>query len=352
MPASEARLTSGSRGAGLLWACAAVLALWLAAALLALPTPPGTPVVLPADDRTAASTGESAAAGAVQPATSVREIARSPLYLDADVDRALQARWQHSSLRGSAVDGELSFDAQGRLRWTPDLLRRFEYYLGLLGEFSEDALLRLAVLHTEQAHGSSTAAEFLAAFQHYLGYRRAAAALDGLQAPLDRLARLQALRRQWFGADAETLFGEDEAHDQRALARLATGVDEASEAALTLLPPAERAALIEARSGVLAEEQSQQFERLGIDAAQREAEREALWGAEAAARLQALDASRAEWEQRLRDYAQRRQRLLTEPGLSSQQRTQALDALLSGSFSDSERRRVLSLQDVGLLPTP
>lgn len=352
MPASEARLSLGVRGAGLLWACAAVLALWLAAVLLALPKSPGASAATVSASGAEATASERSAGAASQSSNAAREIARSPLYLDAEIDTALQARWQRSSLRGTAVDGELSFDAHGRLRWTPDLLRRFEYYLGLLGEFSEDALLRLAVLHTEQAHGSSTAAEFLAAFQHYLGYRRAAAALDGLQAPLDRLARLQALRRQWFGADAEALFGEGEAYDQRALARLADGVDEASDAALTLLPPAERAALIEARSGMLAEEQSQQFERLGIDAAQRQAEREALWGAEAAARLQALDASRAAWEQRLRDYAQRRQRLLTEPGLSSSQRAQALDALLSGSFSDSERRRVLSLQDVGLLPTP
>src|SRR5690606_18337528 len=129
---------------------------------------------------------------------------------------ALESRWRRSSLRGASLDGEIEFDASGRLRWSAGLLRRFEHYLALLGEFSTAELGTLAHAHALREGDPGRAAQVRAAFEHYLGYRQAAGGLDGSLSASERLGALQALRRHWFGDDAQALFGEQADYDARA----------------------------------------------------------------------------------------------------------------------------------------
>jgi lipase chaperone LimK len=296
------------------------------------------------------------AAVAPAPATAAAPIQfDSEAHLDASL-QALRVRWQRSSLRGSSVDGAIAFDANGRLRMTPDLRRRFEYYLALLGEFSVAELTRLLLEDVRASHGDAAMAAVQVAFERYLGLRQASSGLAQGLSLEERQQALQELRRQWFGAEAEALFADEVSHDAYALERLRLArlpPEQASEALAALeelRAPAQRQAERQARTALLAEEQTRQFETLGLDAAARAAEREALWGAEAAARLQALDRERAAWDQRLRDYAAQRARVLSHPGLDAAARERALRELIETRFEGPERIRVLSLQEAGLLP--
>jgi lipase chaperone LimK len=305
----------------------------------------------------APSTEQIAAAGPMRPAAG--SLAIDPAHLQAETTQlqTLRGRWQRSSLRGSSIDGEVAFDERGRLRMTPDLRRRFEYYLALLGEFSVADLKRLLLEDVREAHGEAAMAAVQAAFERYLGLRQAS---TGIAAGLDieqRHAALQALRRQWFGADADSLFADEIAHDAYTLERLRLAqlpqplAEQAQNALRALRPARVNAEEDLAHSGLLADEQTRQFEAMQLDPSTRSTEREALWGALAAARLEALDRERAAWEQRLRDYAIQRARVSADHSLDPSARERALRDLINARFEGPERVRVLSLQDAGLLPT-
>ena len=83
--------------------------------------------------------------------------------------------------------------------------------------------------------------------------------------------------------------------------------------------------------------------------AQRAAEREALWGKEAAARLGQLDHERARWNERIEQYLLARSRIDANSALSPNARAQALAALRAQQFNAAEQRRVASLEAIGQL---
>lgn len=304
-------------------------------------------------------TEQVAAAAPVRAAALLPGVEGSEPSVEAPGDaglQALRARWQRSSLRGSSIDGLIAFDARGNLRMTPDLRRRFEYYLALLGEFSLADLKRLLLEDVRAEQGDAAMAAVQAAFERYIGLRQASTGIAPGLDPEQRLAALQALRRHWFGANADALFADEIAHDAYTLERLRLArlahpqADEAQAALRSMRPAALNAAEDLAHSGVLAEEQTRQFEALQLDQAARSAEREALWGAQAAARLAELDRQRADWERRLLDYAQRRQLLLADQDLAEDERRRRLQALMRANFQGPERVRVESLAAAGLLP--
>ena len=333
-----------------------IAALWVLAAMTWLPAPrvSASPQTQPA--RIADSLAPPASD--VASTTAAAEPAAVPAHASALKLSAVDSRLQRSSLRGAAADGEIRFNAQGQLQLDRALLRRFEHYLALIGEFSLEELgllLREASLHE---HGEAATAQLMDAWQRYLGLRQASASLTTGLGLADRFAHLQALRQAWFGDAAKQLFGEEADYDAYTLQRMALqNLDgERREAALSELaaarPPAEQQAQREASAAQLAEEQTRQFDALGLDTAARNAEREALWGVEAAARLQALDAERAQWQQRLQRYAAERAALLQRGQLSASEREAALVELLRRNFDGPERHRVESLQLAGLLPSP
>lgn len=265
---------------------------------------------------------------------------------------ALQARLAHSSLRGSEPDGELSFDALGRVQADAGLRRLFDHALSLLGEFSLDEIRLLLGHWIAQQHGDTAARESLALFDRYLALKRAE---EGLAATADlqqRLQHLASLRRDFFGEQAEAMFGSEEAYTAHTLERLAllrdTQLDEHSRsAALAELEaerdPGERRAEALAQSPAMLAEHESQLQALQADPEQRFAERSALWGEDAAQRLAELDVAEAEWARRLTDFRRDHARLLRNPALSEAQRNQALDSLLASRFSEAERRRVIAL---------
>jgi lipase chaperone LimK len=268
----------------------------------------------------------------------------------------LLVRWQASSQRGSDADGEIGFDPWGRIRVDAGLRRLFDYALTLQGEFSV-AEIRVLLEHwVEARHGGSTAAQALVAFDRYVALKHAESSLALITDPGERLTALQVLRRQHFGAEAEALFGDEEAYARYTLERLALLQSEALSAAqrteqLAALDasrdPGQRAAEALAQAPVVIAEHESQLAALGADAAQRHQERSALWGEEAAIRLAALDAQEADWTRRLAAFVAARDQILADPLRDAAARDQALTALLGAQFTEAERRRVQSLLRMG-----
>ncbi len=313
-------------------------------------SPPASPTALmapaPATSSESVPGSDDAVAAAQLPAT--------------DPDTSLLQRWQQSSLRGAEVDGGVRLDAAGHLQVDLDLRRLFEHFLSLSGEFSDGEIRRLLQLHVVDAHGAAVADEVITMFDRYLGMRNAAAALPPETDIAARFEALRQLRREWLGnAAAEAMFGADEAHTAYTLERMAVLEDpelRAEERAIRLAeldesrPQAAQEGQQSALSALLAEEQTRQLDALGIDDAERHAERSALWGEDAADRLATLDQERAQWDRRLADYVRQRDQLANDARLDTTARAAAIEALRRRSFADNERVRVESLEAVSAMP--
>lgn len=342
-PAAPASATARAATRRLALASSAVLGLWVLGAVLMLPQRQVEPAPHPAAEARHAS--EAAAAPASAPALGdpVPSSAGEPIASPTEDARAhgLDAL-ARTSLRGSEVDGELRLGADGRLLRDAGLVRFFEFHLALLGELDLAAIRRLVAAHASQRLGAEAVDSVLAAFDRYVAFRQALAALPPAARLQDTLAARRALERQWFDEAAEAMFGEARDYDARTLERLeAAARNPRTRDAWGALPAAER----EARSAALAEEQTRQFDALALSAEQRRAERTALWGAQAAARLDALDAERAAWESRLAAYARERERLLAVGGTAPAD----VEALRQRWFDPRERLRIEALERAGAL---
>ena len=281
-----------------------------------------------------------------------------PDVVATDLD-TLRARYARSSLRGTAPDGDVGLDAQGRLRLDAGLVRRFEHYLSLIGEFEIREIRRLLQADLSDEFGAAVAGAALTAFDRYVGLRQALAETELSSDLARRLEQLHRLRRDWFGPDAEAMFGAEEAEVRYTLARrdiASDGTLEADERQRRLAEldagraPFEREAQRDATSALLADEQSRQFEHLGTDPETRREERAALWGEDAADRLAALDLERSDWDRRLLDYVRQRDRVLADPTLDAAARERSLAALRQRSFDLSEQARIEALEAIDALP--
>ncbi len=276
------------------------LAAWLApGAEPAQATPAPAPAVAPA-------AAGPARAGAAAEHHVLEAVAATPT-------EELQAfgRWmaEHSALRGTALDGGWGLDAQGQVRPSLALRRRFDHLLQLQGQAPLPKLSAWLAQQARQELSEADVQQVMSVWQAYLGLLASAGPVprpgDGpaLAAALDTEAQR---RRAWLGlAWAEAFFGEDEAAWRQ---RQAQG-------------PAPAEPLID-RS------------RLSPEAAQRLADAEA---------------EQARWTRRLAQARAELQRLRQAPELSEPQRDEAIDRLLDERFAPGgERLRARAL--LGLPP--
>ncbi len=261
-----------------------------------------------------------------------------------------------TSLRGSAADGEVRFAPDGSLVLDLALRRYFDYHLSLIGE-RDPAQIRALLRDSLSARFAPAQVErVLAHFDRYVAYLQAVsqAGIAALQHPAERLAAAQRLRREMLGeAMAAAFFAEEDARAAYALRRFEIARDPAlnAEQKRAKLEALARESGDSARTAAmlpeLAAEHDAGLVQSERSAAERRAEREALWGAGAAQRLAALDAQRADWDARVRAYLAARAKLDADPRLSPAARAQAVQALRGRWFDANEQRRIASLEAVG-----
>ncbi len=268
------------------------------------------------------------------------------------------------SLRGSDVDGALEVGPDGHFRPTRAALVFFDYFLAAGGEESEAALRARIEAEIARRLPPAAAAEARAFLERYLGYREAARELaESDPGPVDlerRLQRLRELRRAWFGPElADTLFGQEEDVAEVALERRRVEEDPSLspderarqlEALEAKLPESERAARAQAVAPLQVEQQVEALRSGGGSEADVWAVRARAFGAEAADRLAALDAERADFARRLADYRAARDAVQADPSLSPEERAQAVERLRAERFPPDELAHVRALD--GLAPTP
>lgn len=271
---------------------------------------------------------------------------------------ATQFSMETSSLRDTEIDGGVTLDANGKVVIDLGMRRLFDYYLSLVGERDIIQIRQLLKDHLLAEYSQANAGQVLLHFDRYTDYLKALTELNigSLANPEARLAQVSALRKKMLGdAMALAFFAEEEALAALTLKRMAIANDktlsgsEKDKLLAELDHSANYSARTEADTAALIMEQTRQLDALQLSEAQRNAEREALWGKEAAARLARLDQQRAQWDARIEQYLQARSRIDANRGLSDVARAQAIANLRAQQFNDAEQRRIASLEAIGQL---
>ena len=265
-----------------------------------------------------------------------------------------------ASLEGTEPDGAITADAAGHLVIDLELRRLFDHFLAATGE-EPIAVIRARIIAVLRARlPAAAAAEAIALLDRYLGYRNAARGLTAPASPAAGLAQIHDLRVTWLSAAvAKALFGSEEASIYAALARRDIAADPAlseAERARRLAaleaarPTADRAARAAATAPLDEMNREAAMRAAGASDDQLSAARTAALGAEAAARLAALDRAHAAWDARLGRYRAERAALQADGALDDAERSRRIAALQARSFSAAEQLRVAALDRLAADP--
>ena len=263
-----------------------------------------------------------------------------------------------SSLRGTEIDGEVTLDGNGRVVLDIGLRRLFDYYLSLVGERDIVQIRTMLKAHLLTRYSSANADSVLLYFDRYSDYLNALTDLQigNIAKPEDRLQKVTELRKKILGAEmALAFFSEEEALASLTLKRMAIAenknlsADEKARLLAELDASQNYSDRTQADTAALVTEQTRQLDALKLSDAERNAEREALWGKEASGRLAQLDRERAQWDARVEQYLLERNRIDANRGLSVAARAQAIADLRARQFNDAEQRRIASLEAIGQL---
>lgn len=268
------------------------------------------------------------------------------------------------SLQGTEVDGSVQADANGHLRPDRSVRNLFDYFLALVGEEPLSRVRQRIVAYLRSHLPATAASEAENLLDRYLAYEQARGhqgqgQADGapptmsLEAVAQRMAQLTALRQQYFSAAERTaFFGDEEAQDSYTLGRLTVLQDQSLGAVdkaqrlrqlADALPP-------EMRASLSAQDTYQDLSALTADwkahggtAQALHDARVQLVGADATARLEALDQQRAQWAQRVQAFEQQKAAVMADASLSASQRDEAIARLRDSAFTPQERLRLDAL---------
>ncbi|MFI8610882.1 lipase secretion chaperone [Pseudomonas sp. NPDC077649] len=261
-----------------------------------------------------------------------------------------------ASFVGTEVDGRFRVDAAGNLIVSEDIRRIFDYFLASLGEENLDASVARLRGYIDGQLQEPARARAQALLDQYLAYKRELVLLErdlpqlaSLDAMRQREAAVQALRARLFDSEShQAFFAREEGYNRFTLERLAIRQDAGlSDEEKGLAVDRLRASLPEELQDMvlpqLQQELRQHTARLqaeGASAAQIRQLRQQLVGAEATARLEALDSQRQGWQKRLDEYLAAKAHIQANEGLSSGDKRAAIEALAAERFDERERLRL------------
>jgi lipase chaperone LimK len=275
---------------------------------------------------------------------------------DTASSKARPALQMPPSLRGTEVDGIFRVDAAGHLIITEDLRRIFDYFLSSIGEESVQQSVERLRSYIRNQLEEPAEGQALTILEQYLQYKRELIALErdlpqlpDLNLLLRRDSEVKALRARVFSPEVHRVFfGLEERQSEFSLQRLGILHDGS-------LSDAQKATQIDSLRDALPEElqdhvfsqmqvelrqRTEQLRAQGASAEQIRSLRQQTVGAAATQRLEDLDSRRSEWQQRLADYRQARQKIDDNPGLSDQDKAAAGAQLAEERFNPQERLRL------------
>ncbi|HET8729487.1 MAG TPA: lipase secretion chaperone [Moraxellaceae bacterium] len=268
------------------------------------------------------------------------------------------------SLAGTEVDGSFEVDATGHLRINKGIRQTFDYFLSAVGEESISTIMARIRAYIRNRLKEPAASEAEAILAGYAAYKQALDALPRMPSQADgglnldaiqrQMTQVQSLRAQYLDPEVvRAFFGDEDAYDLYTVNRLQvlqskelTDKQRAQQLALLQqqLPPAMQQSLKVADSVQDLNALTEIWKKRGGTAQELRDIREALVGADAADRLEALDSENTDWERRMKDWLSQRDALLATTGLSESDRQAQIAQLRSKLFSAEELLRVQALE--------
>ena len=260
------------------------------------------------------------------------------------------------SFAGTAVDGQFRLDDAGNLLISMDIRRIFDYFLSAYGEERIQTSIARLQAYIRGQLDEPAEGQALALLEQYLDYKRQLIQLEkdlpqmaSLEAMRQREQAVQNLRASIFSPEAhQAFFAQEEAYNQFTLQRLAIRHDqslneqqkaEAMDRLRATLPEDMQEMLVPQLQAEL-RQQTAALQAQGAAPEQIRQLRLQLVGAEATARLEALDQRRQQWQQRLDAYRQEKARIEANSGLSEEDRQAAIASLAEERFDERERLRL------------
>ena len=260
------------------------------------------------------------------------------------------------SFAGTAVDGQFRLDDAGNLLISMDIRRIFDYFLSAYGEERIQTSIARLQAYIRSQLDEPAEGQALALLEQYLDYKRQLIQLEkdlpqmaSLEAMRQREQAVQNLRASIFSPEAhQAFFAQEEAYNQFTLQRLAIRHDqalneqqkaEAMDRLRATLPEDMQEMLVPQLQAEL-RQQTAALQAQGAAPEQIRQLRLQLVGAEATARLEALDQRRQQWQQRLDAYRQEKARIEANSGLSEEDRQAAIASLAEERFDERERLRL------------
>lgn len=272
------------------------------------------------------------------------------------------------SLAGTEVSCAVETTADGHLLISIGLRHCFDYFLSAVGEESLQSLtarIRAQLRHRLREPALGEAEQVLEGYLAYLlGVadieKRLVAPQPGridLESIRQQREQILALRAQHLSPEViAVFFGDDDAYDGYALARLELMQDKGlspQERARQLaeleqqLPEAIRASLEVTSRYLDLRKLTDDWQQRSGSAEELRQIRTSLVGEEATARLEALDQENTAWDERMSAWYEQRAALLSNVGLSQEDRERQLDELRKRRFgNEAERRRVEALERI------
>lgn len=260
------------------------------------------------------------------------------------------------SFAGTEVDGQFRLDDAGNLLISMDIRRIFDYFLSAYGEERIQTSIARLQAYIRSQLDEPAEGQALALLEQYLDYKRQLIQLEkdlpqmaSLEAMRQREQAVQNLRASIFSPEAhQAFFAQEEAYNQFTLQRLAIRHDpalneqqkaEAMDRLRATLPEDMQEMLVPQLQAEL-RQQTAALQAQGAAPEQIRQLRLQLVGAEATARLEALDQRRQQWQQRLDAYRQEKARIEANSGLSEEDRQAAIASLAEERFDERERLRL------------
>jgi lipase chaperone LimK len=256
------------------------------------------------------------------------------------------------SMAGTRPDGRLQ-SGDDNLRIDAELRHLFDYYLSALGEAELPAIRAGIEQELSRRLKPASAAEARRLLGQYLAYKRALAEAEGAQgsaahgdslasAARSRLLAMQSLRKRFFSpAESAGLFGDTDARDQDAIARLEIAADKA------LTPAQRQERLAEADRHLPPELREERDAPMRVLKLEEQVESARAGGAseddifrlrasaidtQAASRLAQLDLEQKEWLRRIAAYRSASANLPGNPA--------AIQQLRDSLFTPGEQKRL------------
>lgn len=263
------------------------------------------------------------------------------------------------SLQGTAVDGGVRLDIEGKLVIDEDLRRLFDYFLATVGEETPEQIRARIAFYLQQNLPPDEALQAWQILDQYLAYKDALADLPGHDGSyagmLGSLREQRALRDSLLGPElGEAFFRAEDEYADFAVQHVehlrdpAISAEEKERLTQELLAsmPEESRRMIEATGApVRTELQVEALRQQGASEAEVWQLREQQFGSDAAQRLAQLDQARAEWDRRYSDYRQQLQQI-GNGALDAAEQQDAVVRLRGELFSAQERKRVEALDRI------